>query len=656
MLLGVASAAANVYPIEITGNNSVVNHGQSFDVTFKIQNDHTNNITLFNMDLPNMSPIGEWTSIKYGSATEEISGNPLEIIPNFEWKIFNNTASELITLTFTPNLYIATAGSYHGTIHFDGEYESGVAISSLDNLPITITINPTPSLSISGDTTFGPNGTATITVTNTGNVDLTSINLTDTGAFDVTLNETNKTSLAAGATWNVLVTINENIDDLIGPNSVTINAVGSNSTSASGAITLNNEYCEFDDNNNIDLSIEDIRITGFGDEWDFWYPLDSVEIEIDVKNDANDNINNVIVEWGVYNKKTGKWIIQEEENDFRLKEDERKTLTISFKLDEDIEDFADGDFVFYAKATGEDEEYNDEEICASNSEPVEITIENDFVILDNFKINEIKLDGGLLDESVSCGSEIRITADTWNIGEDEQKEVYVMIYNKELGIDEKKIIGDINEFDNEKFEYSFVLPEDAEEKTYAVEFFVYDENDDIYENSEDDQAKSKVVFKTAGSCALSGKAKVSAELESGGKIGEPLVVKVTITNTEDAEATYIVNAADYTEWASSIKSDESTFILEGGESRELTLTAEVKEDTTEGDKTFIIEVLSGDKLVVRQPVSVLIEKSNAWGTISGITGNVISKDNWHLWGIGLLNLALVGLIIFVGLRVAKDKN
>jgi len=138
-------------------------------------------------------------------------------------------------------------------------------------------------------------------------------------------------------------------------------------------------------------------------------------------------------------------------------------------------------------------------------------------------------------------------------------------------------------------------------------------------------------------------------LVSGGNAGEELVVKATITNTGDS-ATFSLNAAGYSTWASSAVLDQTSVVLATGESKDVLFTFNVKNDVS-GDQTFDIEVLSDNQLVVKQPVSVLIEKTGT--KFPGFSGNIINKNNWYLWGIGILNVVLVIIIIAVAVRVAR---
>ncbi|MBA7671526.1 hypothetical protein ES703_79684 [subsurface metagenome] len=385
----------------------------------------------------------------------------------------------------------------------------------------------------------------------------------------------------------------------------------------------------------IDISVEE----GFGDDEE-WYPFDEIEVEIEVENNGPDDIDDIVVEWGLYNLETGEWVIDDEENDFNLKDGDEETLIITFQLD-DLDEFEDNEeYVFYAWATGEDDEFDGNKTCTSDSEGIEIIIEKDFVILDDIEFSEV----------VQCGAEVQILADVWNIGDDDQDDVYVVIYNKELGINEKVEIGDIDAFDDGKLDTIIEIPKDTEEKYYHLTFWVYDEDDDVYENDNDDEAEFIIPLQVEGNCVVEPQVMVTASLESGGKAGQELVVRATITNTGDELVTYDLNVEGYTDWASSAELDQNTVILDAGDSKDVLITLDVNGNVS-GDKMFNIEVLSGDELIIKQPVSIFIEESGF--VFPGITGKIVSRDNWHLWGIGFLNVILILAIILVAVRVMK---
>lgn len=414
--------------------------------------------------------------------------------------------------------------------------------------------------------------------------------------------------------------------------------------------------CTLIGNSNNNLRIKKIDITNkgmdtkgnslvkFGDD-DAWFPLDDIEVEIRIENKGEEKIEDIEVEWGLWDTSSDEWVIElDDEKDFDLKSDKEETLTISFNLegslDVDLDELSDGDhYRFYVIVNGYDNEVEDD-ICASDYEEIGIVIEDDFVVLSDFQFPE----------TVSCDSEVQIIADAWNIGDSDQDDVYVRVFNTELGINQKVDVGDINAFDHEDFNVILNIPEDAKEKIYSINFEVYDEDDDIYENDfDDDKAEFHILLQVSGNCGIKTDALVSASLESGGRAGEELVVKATIVNTGSDSSTYNLNAVGYSEWATSVDVNPSTILSNKGDSREVLFTFNVKKDVS-GEKTFDIEVRSGGELILTQPVSVMIEKA---GGISGITGRVIGGSNLYLWGIGALNIILVIIIIIVAIRVAR---
>jgi len=387
------------------------------------------------------------------------------------------------------------------------------------------------------------------------------------------------------------------------------------------------------DNGNLRISIDKISIEeGFGKKRE-WFPLDTIEVKIEVDNKGDEKIKDIVVGWGLYDLDQDDWVFDDEESDFNLKDGDDETLIITFELD-DPDDFEDGgDYVFYVWATGEDEEFDGDETCVSDSEEIEIVLESDWVILTDFDYLD----------TVQCGSSVTISADVWNIGDDDQDDVSVVVYNKELGIFKEIDMGDIDAFDKEVLNVILEIPEDADEKWYSFKFEVRDEDNEVYENDfDDEEAIFTVNIKIEGNCGIEKiTTLVTASLESGGQAGEELVVKAVITNIGDELATYTLNAAGYADWASSVEIGQETFILDKGESNEVLITFNVNKDAL-GTKFFDLEVVSENELVATQPVSVSIEKKA-----------FSFSNNSYLWIIGALNIILIVIIVVVAVRLAR---
>lgn len=377
---------------------------------------------------------------------------------------------------------------------------------------------------------------------------------------------------------------------------------------------------------------------------DEWFPIDSITAEMTIENKGNEKIEDIEIEWGLYDTSSHQWVIElDNEKSFSLSHDKNKVVTVDFSLDNvdvDLEDLTDGTHTFYVRATGYDNEYS-EDVCTIDTADAEVIIETDFVVLD--KIN--------VPETTSCGTDLLVLADVWNIGEDDQEGVYVKIYNKELKIDQNIQIGDVDAFSLEKLNAAIAIPTGVADKNYNIVFSVYNEDDDVYVNDYNDDESAFIVPAkitcTGGESSGAGegtKAVVSASLESGGKAGQDLVVKATITNLDSKSATFALSATGYSDWASSAKADKSTFTLAAGESASALFTFAVSKDA-QGEQNFYLEVISGGKVVTRQPVSVTVEKS-------GFSLLQLGGSN-YLWAIAIINVILVIAIIIIAVRIMR---
>ena len=388
----------------------------------------------------------------------------------------------------------------------------------------------------------------------------------------------------------------------------------------------------------LDLSVE----SGYGEDEE-WYILDTVNIEsnIEYNGDSDFEMQNIEPKWGLFDRDSGDWIIDDEESDFDLEGGDDLDIAIQLKLDEDADKLATGDVVAYIIATGEDEEFADVATCEYKEQAVTMKSENS-LILDSLTYPTT---------AVQCTEEVLVTGDIWNIGDEKLQDTYILVNNKDLGLVNLKVeVGDVKDFDSANLDFTFKVPTGIEEKSYNVEFALYDEDDDVFEVN-DDESKFIVSLSVAGNCGASSSsaATVSASLASGGQAGSNMVVKATIKNSGTKSANYTLNAAGYSVWASTATIDSPVFTLDAGQSKDVMITLAVKKEAS-GEQVFNLEVLSGNELAVTQPVSVLVER--APGLLSSITGGAIGS-NGTLWVIGFINVILVLAIIMVAVRFMR---
>ena len=440
--------------------------------------------------------------------------------------------------------------------------------------------------------------------------------------------------------------------------STTFSLRATNTTNAVDDFTItanyeNTEFCSEESSNNLDITIDSISTkSGFGNDEDFWYPLDEVEIDvsIDYNGDNNkDKFQDGTLDWAIYTS-DGEKVMDGDESISNLKDGNDEIITLSIKLDPNDLDVATEDYVLYVSATGK-ENYDssattDKKICFSDSQDIEIRTSTDdnFVVLDNIKYTP---------DPASCDSEVMVTADVWNIGADDQSDVVVRVFIEDgITFNQEVEIGDINSFDKENLELKFNIPDNAQDKTYHIRLWVYDEDNDVFQNEEDDLAKYDLPLIVSGEgCTVTPEVVVLASLVSGGKAGQDLVVKATITNSGDSLGTFNLALSGYNSFAESAELDQETLAIGAGQSKEVMITLAVNKDAS-GEKTFTLDVSSAGESLARQPVTITITpKAPGW-----ITGGVIgiNSDNWYLWGIGALNVILVIIIIIVAVRIARS--
>ena len=240
----------------------------------------------------------------------------------------------------------------------------------------------------------------------------------------------------------------------------------------------------------------------------------------------------------------------------------------------------------------------------------------------------------------------------FNIGNEDQDRVKVLIKNNALNVDEEiELTSDLDRGEDETLEFSILIPATVENGNYALEFTtLYDYKNGIY-REESEETFDKLIEVTGCSTPLGGSGSgsltdtiITAELDSEARAGEQLIIKATIENTGTEEKTYTISARDYDSWATLDEISDESFTLDADESKEITLTFTVDDDA-EGSQTLDIQAASEGRVQV-QEVEVEIE-----GAKKNFTFDF--KDSSFIWVIGLVNLVLIILIIVVAVRLAK---
>jgi len=421
------------------------------------------------------------------------------------------------------------------------------------------------------------------------------------------------------------------------------------------------------DYSNLVLNV-DIQNNGEGDD-DEWLPLDTIEIEVELQNDKGEDydLENVMLELGLFREDSNSnimdemiWLSSDEElvdvGDIDSGDDDK--FVFEFRVDPN--EVEDANYRLYVKAYPDDDEDLtcidfSEDLAESNFGDSEFYAEIR-IDQENDKDKMVVIDEDSIATPIpaSCGQNVIFSADVYNIGDtDFEDQIKVTLFNSELGLNiDEVILGDMDAGDNAQVSFAFTVPKDAEEKQYTLSmgtYYDYDEDDDLYGRTSEESFNA--YLKVEGNCATIVPVTVMATLESGGLAGQDLIVKAIVTNNGNTDKDFILNAAGYTNWASTSSLSESVFTLAAGQSKEVIFTFTVNEDS-EGTNYFNIEVLSEGQLVLNQAVSVLIENPSGNGFFAGLTGSAIGGSS-YLWGIGLLNLVLIVIIIILAVRVSR---
>ena len=409
-----------------------------------------------------------------------------------------------------------------------------------------------------------------------------------------------------------------------------------------------------------DLALSvDIKNKGNGED-DEWQPLDTIEVEVEFDNNKVSSnglydLNDLTFEIGIFNSAgqnvAGDMIwISEDEDKFEFGDvDEGDDAKHVFEFRVNPAEFsADGNYKVKIKAfpSGQESTYciaqsSDLTSFGASKYDADVSInlpgDDEAVVVDEAALP--------LPAVAQCEDEVTFSADIWNIGDkDFEDQIMITLYNSELGISENKTItGDLDQGETTQVTFTFEVPAGIDEKIYSLDMRTYYDWD--ADNSEyDEVSKNTFVLPLtiSGNC-IPAQLTIFASLESGGKAGEPLVVKSTITNTGDEETTYAFAVSGYSNWASSAKIN-STLTLAAGQSGDVWVTLDVDKKTS-GDQTFNIEASSEGELLKTQPVQVGIEGRQGF--------NLSDSDSLVAILIALISAIVIAIIIVLIVKASR---
>lgn len=390
---------------------------------------------------------------------------------------------------------------------------------------------------------------------------------------------------------------------------------------------------------NTDLNIDRFEIDNFGDgDDDEWFPLDEIEVEVRVENENNDaDIDDVQLELFVYDSSgddvTDDFFDDTPDDDLgKIKEDDKETVTFTIdSLDPEIEE---GDYIIYAKA-----ESDDDNNCSVDSFEFSVEKQWDRAI--------IPKDGDMKTlKSVEAGQTVGIEFEIYNVGEDEEDNVLVIVVNRDLGILERFSVRNLDVGDKEQISFPVEVPSTASAKTYSLEiltYFDYDDGDVYQESSYDENSFDDMDEEYSLSLKVTANPQslvptISATLESEeAKVGEPLAVEISIQNNGES-GSFIVTVDGHNAWASLESIEPSILSISKGATGKAMVSFTPEEA---GNQEFTVNVAHNGQ-VTNQDVSVSITEKS--GFLTGFT--VFSGDDS-----GFVKWLVIGIIVLVVLIV-----
>jgi len=636
LVLSLGLVSASITLENLTEIPSSMNHGEEITILLNV----TYNGLQDNIDLTwEESPDGYWT-----------------LPPSLP--LVDNISSSQTTAKFKIPEY-SSPGIIDAELEVNGDSTMGG--NNYDNLSFSITILPSSELTISLEDPLTKTQNGTIKVTNIGNTNLEGINLeiTEEADFSVQFNESDF-NLSPGQ--SILVEVSStDIGDLDFNDDCSMNIKATAGTiNSNEVITLStsSEFYSGGNKGDLEISFDDINtLEGFGDDEAYWYPLDEVELEIKVDNKGEWDVKDIEIGFCLLDESRNRCILDEsdveiDEDDFDLDFGDDKTVKISFVVHpDDLRE--DSDYVLYVSAIGKiddsDSPYDDEKTGDSSSKEIEIRTDEEFVVIEDIEFTSS--DFSLVDGEFPKGGKVEMTATIWNIGDKDIKddEIFVLVYNNELGIrDIIKFNKDLDSLDSKKITYSFEIPSDAESKTYAIELSAYDDEEiadnDIYENSEDDEAIFNGFLRVAEGIEVIPEPTISASLDSEAKVGEELVIIATVINNGE-EGDFDITVTGYESWAELVSISPQSLSLDEDEEGTVVITFLPND---EGVQTFDVNAIY-DGEAHNQAVSVSISEDEK-GLFTDMNKTVL----YGVAGIAaLVILILLTLIVKVSRRAKK---
>ena len=545
---------------------------------------------------------------------------------------------------------VVNAGTYSGTL----TAVDGANASNTDSLIYSVAVNAIDSFSVDPssidiDMQADQNNEEDITITNTGSTTLNSWSfsfLSDDGdsgfiedddedRIDISFNPSNA-SLNPGEsmTLEVDADVDQDVDE--GSNydgDITISAIGTAkiNTSVPLSITIAPEICELGkQGSDFNIDIQD------PDSGDNFGPGDTVEIDVDVENEANDDLD-VVVEAILINEDNGDREKSDKETR-NIDENDEESFTFNFDLPTNLD--PDDTYYLYIQAH---EEGDEDDSCDYERVRLDIELEDEDV-----SITETSLTPST---GLSPGEEYRVSIEVESTGLDDLDDVYIELRDGDLDVSETSApfdLGDHNDNDNDyRVTFDLTIPSDTVEGSYYLEAIVYDDNGNAFDDAlilvevEGDGSSS-------GSSGGAGSLQVTLSDDYDVK-GNELTLSIILENIGSDTKIVDLNAGSV-DWAT-LNDVELLRTIAAGDTVHAYMYFTLDEDT-EGEHSLQIIASDDAGNVVSELVTIDFGEKDETAKGSLFSGKLFGEDSGSTWIV--LDIILVILaIVFLAMLFRK---
>ncbi len=527
-------------------------------------------------------------------------------------------------------------------------------LPGVNNLTVSITVT-TSSLTISAPALIFIGSNATLTLQNNGNSVLSGVVLSATSATTGLSLAFNPATLNINPNSQATTSVRATGSGLrFGSYTATVRAVDSTQTSAANSdVTIVKSFCTAGPIGN-NLTITRVKVSSDGDKDEEWKPLDNIEVEVKVENIGANDIDNVIIELGLFDSAGINAVgdldfssIDEEQADLGdLNDGDDDTITFEFSVPADF-DISSSDYKLAVKAYSDGDE---DKMC----------IDNDVNELDNTYFESIKIDqesdedkfiaiGNVqLPSEIVCGETATGSFEAFNIGEKDQDQVLVRMINSNLGLNQQfEIRNNMDIGDSAVIDFSFLVPRTVRDGLYPLTFrSSYDYRNGNYRQDSDDNSPASLKVIGCGSGTVTPTSNLDISIpqpDSDAAPGELFDIIVVFKNTGSESMDITLDADGYQSWADLSEISDDSFTLAADQSKSITFTMDIKEDAA-GTESFTIEARSAGVVETQDVDVVLPEASKKFS---------LSFGSPLLWVVGAINVVLIVLIIVVAVRLAR---